>query len=93
MSYDGARFQFFHVEKIKTSDGLNGLTAREHEEDSDHENERTKSGNSKKLFSIKRNSKERACFEKTGVGELLLISDSDYFPQTPQKKTQAVTTP
>ena len=37
MSNDGARFQFFHVDKIKTPDGLNGLTAREHEEDSDHD--------------------------------------------------------
>jgi len=37
MSDDVARFQFFHVDKIKTPDGLNGLTAREHEEDSDHD--------------------------------------------------------
>ena len=37
MSYDGARFQFFHVDKIKTPDGLHGLTAREHEENSDHD--------------------------------------------------------
>ncbi len=88
MSNDGARFQFFHVDKIKTPDGISGLTARGHEEDSDHDLNRTKSGNSKKLFSIKRNSKKRACFCKKGAGELQLISDSEYFPQT----TQAVTT-